>query len=91
MSVKASVSAASSSKRHGAFWSSWRFMLGLLALVPAAVGVATFMTYFSISVQLTKALVYEPGLLTSVYLALPQISTASSAVGRRSCSSTAAL
>lgn len=70
----------SSSRRRGAVGASWRLWVGLLALAPAVVGVATFMTYFSISVHLTKAIAFEPNLPAAIYLAMPQISTVSAAV-----------
>lgn len=75
MSMEVEVGGGPSSRRRGAVRASWRLWLGLVALAPATVSVASFMTYFSISVQLTKALVYQPSLLATVYLNLPQIST----------------
>lgn len=80
MSMDVSVGEGSSSTRRSADRASWRLWLGLLALAPAAVGLATFMALFSLSVQVTKAMVFEPNLLTSVYLAMPQISTVSAAI-----------
>jgi hypothetical protein len=54
---------------------AWRRWLGALALLSALVSVGTFLAFFSVSAQYSKALVYGGDLMTMLYLNAPTIST----------------
>lgn len=69
-----------SNARFGLSLSSWRLWLGVVALLLALVSLATFMTFSSVSVQMPKALAYQPSLPVAVYLNMQLISSASGTV-----------
>jgi len=60
---------------------TWQRRSGLVALVLGAVSLATFLAFFSISVQIPKSLVYRGDTLARIYLNVPTISGLSGAVG----------
>ena len=59
--------------------STWQKWLGALAMLSAAVSVVTFLVFFSVTAEFSKALVYGGDPLTMLYLSAPTISTVTGA------------